>query len=317
METPPASERPLYSMADLRNWSGVAGGLEPPIRLAVFGDPVAHSASPPMHNAALQTGGVSARYARIQVRPEELAEALRLTAAEKFIGINLTLPHKAAALPLLTGGVDAHALALGAVNTLRLESDGSWRGFNTDGPGFVRAVRAEFGLELPGAGVLILGAGGGAGRALAAECVLAGCRLVALVNRTQAKAQTLAVELGALARGHAAESRLPTVVEAVPWKPVALAAAVRKVDLVVNASSLGLQHSDPSPLTAAQLSSHPAVFDTVYRSDHTATALLSVAQQAGARSVGGLALLLQQGALSFEHWFGQPAPLEVMRAALL
>jgi shikimate dehydrogenase len=317
METLPASERPFYDMADLRNWSVAAGGLVPPIRLAVFGDPVAHSASPPMHNAALRACGLATRYTRIHVRPEELAEALQLAAAASFIGINLTLPHKAAVLPLLTGGVDAHASALGAVNTLRRQSDGSWRGFNTDGPGFVRAVRAEFGLELPGAGVLILGAAGGAGRALAAECVLAGCRLVALVNRTQAKAQVLARELGALARGHAGPSGLPTVVEAVPWMPVALAAAVRKIDLVVNASSLGLQHSDPSPLTAAQLSSHPAVFDTVYRADRTATALLAVAQQAGVRATGGLALLLEQGALSFEHWFGQPAPLEIMRAALL
>jgi shikimate dehydrogenase len=314
METPPATERPLYTVADLRDWPHAAGGLEPPIRLAVFGDPVAHSASPPMHNAALQAGGWPLRYARIQVRPEELAEALRLAAAENFIGLNLTLPHKAAVLPLLTA-VDAHAWALGAVNTLRLEADGSWRGFNTDGPGFIGAVRAEFGLELPGAGVLILGAGGGAGRALAAECVLAGCRLVALVNRTQAKAQALALELGALARGNASGQKVG--IEVVPWQPVALATAVRRVDLVVNASTLGLQHSDPSPLTVAQLSSQPAVFDTVYRADGTATALLSVARQAGVRTAGGLALLLQQGALSFEHWFGQPAPVEIMRAALL
>ena len=303
-------------MAELRNWAAVTAGLDHPIRLAVFGDPVAHSASPPMQNAALAACGLAARYARVQVRPEELAEALRLIAEAGLIGVNLTIPHKTAALPFLQS-VDAHAAALGAVNTVRVEADGTLRGFNTDGPGFVQAVRAEFGLELPGARVLILGAGGGAGRALAAECVLAGSRHVALVNRTHAKAQALAQELAALpSRGRGAAAGGEVVIEAVPWKPVALASAARRVDLIVNASSLGLQHSDPSPLTAAQLSSRPAVFDTVYRGDATPTALLAVAQQAGARTAGGHALLLHQGALAFEHWFGQPAPIEIMREAL-
>ena len=97
---------------------------------------------------------------------------------------------------------------------------------------------------------------------------------------------------------------------------MALASAARRAHLVVNASSLGLKHSDPSPLTVAQLSATPLVFDTVYHADGTPTALISIAQRAGARTAGGLALLLHQGALSFEHWFGQPAPLEIMRAAL-
>jgi shikimate dehydrogenase len=312
---PQSAIRQVYSVADLRDWAAATAGLETPVRLAVLGDPVAHSASPPMQNAALEALGIMARYARIHVRPEELPEALRLAANERFIGVNLTIPHKAAALPLL-GAVDAHAAILGALNTVRVEPDGTLRGFNTDGAGFVNAVRAEFGLELAGARVLILGAGGGAGRAFAAECVLAGCRLVGLVNRTQAKARTLAQELGALARGRGPVGGVDPVVEAIPWKPVALAAAVRRVDLVVNASSLGLQHSDPSPLTAAQLSSRPYVFDTVYRADQTPTALGAAAQQAGARHAGGLALLLHQGALSFEIWFGQPPPLEIMRAAL-
>jgi shikimate dehydrogenase len=315
MATPLSSDRHVYSIAELRNWAAVTAGLDQPIRLAVLGDPVAHSASPPMQNAALAAGGLAARYARLQVRPEELAEALRLIADARFIGVNLTIPHKTAALALLHH-VDAHAAALGAVNTVRVEADGTLRGFNTDGPGFVQAVRAEFGRELPGSRVLILGAAGGAGRALATECVLAGCRYVGLVNRTQAKAQILARELAAVARGRGPAAGGEVVIEAVPWKPVALASAARRVDLIVNASSLGLKHSDPSPLTAAQLSSQPDVFDTVYRGDDTPTALLAVAQQAGARTAGGLVMLLHQGALSFEHWFGQPAPIELMRAAL-
>ncbi len=311
MEADRPPDRLVYTVADLRLWSTGMEAAVPPVRLAVFGDPVAHSASPPMHNAALAAAGLRLQYARVHVPAADLAEALRLIAGAGFIGVNLTIPHKAAALPLLDS-VDPHAAALGAVNTVRVEAGGVLRGFNTDGPGFVRAVRAEFGLELAGAGVLILGAGGGAGRALAAECVLAGCRQVALVNRTHAKALTLARELAALTRGKAAS----TLVEAVPWKPVALAAAARRVDLIVNASALGLKHSDPSPLTATQLTAKPCVFDTVYRADGSPTALLAASQQAGARTAGGLALLLHQGALSFEHWFDRPAPLEIMRQAL-
>ena len=162
METPNTPARPVYSVADLRDWAAATSGLEQPIRLAIFGDPVAHSASPPMQNAALAARGVPVRYARLRVLAAELAEALQLIASQGFIGVNLTLPHKTTVLPLLHS-IDAHAAALGAVNTVRVEADGTLRGFNTDGPGFVNAVRAEFGLELPGARVLILGAAGGAG----------------------------------------------------------------------------------------------------------------------------------------------------------
>lgn len=308
-----APARHTYTVADLRDWPAATAGLNPPIRLAVFGDPVAHSASPALHQAALAARGLAIGYARIQVAPGELAEALGLVAAAGFIGVNLTIPHKTAAIPLLHR-VDAHAAALGAVNTVCVEAGGALSGFNTDGPGFVQAVRDELARDLAGLRVLILGAGGGAGRALATQCVLAGCPRVALVNRTHARAQALAEELAALAsrRGDGT-----AVIEAVPWKPVALAAAARQVDLIVNASALGLKHSDPSPLTVAQLAARPFVFDTVYRGDHTATALIATARQAGARTASGLSLLLHQGVLSFEHWFGQPAPLEIMRAALL
>ena len=309
-------DRRVYSVADLRDWASATAGSEPPIRIAVFGDPVAHSASPPMQNAALEASGLAVRCARVHVTPQELPEALDLIIRKRFVGVNLTIPHKRSALPLLHG-VDAHAAALGAVNTVRVESDGTLRGFNTDGPGFVNAVRGEFGVELVDLRVLILGAAGGAGRALATECVLAGCRHLAVVNRTHAKAASLAKELEALIPGQASRPGAGTTVEAVAWKPVALAAAARRVDLIVNASSLGLQHSDPSPLTAAQLGGQLMVFDTVYRADRTQTALENTARQAGARTAGGLALLLHQGALSFEHWFSRPAPLEIMRAALL
>ena len=186
----------VYTLADLRDWPEATAGLQPPLRLAVFGDPVAHSASPPMQNAALAAAGIAARYTRIHVRPDELPEALRLVVERGFIGVNLTIPHKAAARPLLAA-VDDHATTLGVVNTVRITADGKLHGSNTDGPGFVRAVRAEFGVGLAGSHPLILGAGGGTGRALAMQCVMAGCTGLVLVNRTVQKAQALADELRA------------------------------------------------------------------------------------------------------------------------
>ena len=301
--------REVYTVADLRDWATATAGIHPPLRLAVFGDPVAHSASPQMHDAALAAEGIDARYARIHVRPEELAAALRLLATQGIIGVNLTIPHKAAALRELDL-VDDHAASLGVVNTVRVAADGSLHGSNTDGPGFVRAVQAEFGLRLEGQRVLILGAGGGAGRALAVQCVLEGCASLVLVNRTAVKAQALAAELPERFAG--ARCQLSVA----PWDCADWRATLDRVDLVVNASSLGLKSDDASPLPAGAMSARLRVFDTVYRRDGGLTPLLAAARQAGARMTGGLTLLLHQGALSFERWFDRPAPLEIMRMAL-
>lgn len=298
----PTPERAVYALADLQDWPAVTAGLELPLRLAVCGDPVAHSASPPMHNAALAAAGLPMRYTRLHLRPDELGPALRLLAPQGFLGVNLTLPHKAAALALLDD-IDPAAEDMGAVNTIVVDPGGSGRlrGFNTDGPGMARAVREAFGVELGSLRVLLLGAGGGAGRALAAQCTRDGCPALLLANRTLPKAQALA-------------QRLPRA-EAVIWEPAALATAAARVDLVINASSVGLKDADASPLPASCLAGR-LVFDTVYRASGAPTPLLSAANEADARAVGGRALLLHQGALAFERWFNQPAPLEPMRRAL-
>ena len=296
--------RTVFTLADLRDWPAATAGFRGPFRLAVLGDPVAHSASPPMQNAALAACGLDARYTRLHILPAELPEALRLLAPAGFLGVNLTLPHKTAVLPLLDS-LDPHAADLGAVNTVRVERDGTLRGFNTDGPGFSRAVQAAFNLPLRGTRVLILGAGGGAGRALAAQCAAEGCARLVLVNRTFEKARLLADIL-----------RPRIIAEAIPWETPTLSPALRDIDLVVNTTSLGLRADDPSPLPADLLSPHHRVFDTVYQAGNLPTPLLAAASTASAPSVGGFALLLHQGALAFEHWFGQPAPIEEMRRAL-
>ncbi|HMJ05987.1 MAG TPA: saccharopine dehydrogenase NADP-binding domain-containing protein, partial [Chthoniobacterales bacterium] len=187
-------------------------------------------------------------------------------------------------------------------------------GSNTDGPGFARAIRSEFSVDLRDLRVLLLGAGGGAGRAIAWQCAREGCERLVLVNRTLEKAEELAAELKSAfidARVSAPVARL----EVIPLEERALRFQIANVDLVVNASSLGLRRSDPPPLPASVLAPHLMVYDLVYAS--TRTALLAAAADAGARGTNGLSMLLQQGALSFEEWFDREAPIEAMRLALL
>jgi shikimate dehydrogenase len=266
-----------------------------PLRLGVFGDPVAHSLSPQMQNAALRACGLPMEFARFRIAPNELPDALQLVRALGFIGLNLTVPHKIAALPLVDE-IDAAAQTLGALNALRFDR-GRLIGFNTDGPGFVRAIRESLGVDLRALRVLVLGAGGGAGRAIAAQCVLENCPRLTLVNRTFAKAEILARELGG------------NQIVALPWETESLGTALAESDLVVNATPLGLDQNDESPIPRALLEPRLLVYDLVCQP----TALLAAA---GARAANGLTMLLHQGALGFERWFNRPAPLEAMRLAL-
>jgi shikimate dehydrogenase len=302
----------VYTLDDLRDWPFATADAPLPIRLAVVGNPVAHSRSPGMHNAALEKLGIPARYTRLLVRPEELHEMLRMLPQAGFIGLNVTLPHKTALLPLLTK-VDAAARKIGAINTVVVGENGTLHGFNTDGPGFVRAVRADFGVDVRDLRVMVLGAGGGAGRAISVQCALEGCERLVLVNRTGEKAQTLASELQPII----ASSRLlgPMArLEACAWQETALRRQLDNIDLIVNASSVGLKFGDPSPLAAPLLRPSHLIYDTIYTTAQTP--FMRAAAEAGARAVNGLSMLLHQGALSFEIWFQQSAPLDAMRAAL-
>jgi shikimate dehydrogenase len=186
-------------------------------------------------------------------------------------------------------------------------------GLNTDGPGFSRAIREEFSVDLRDLRVLLLGAGGGAGRAVALQCASEHCERLVLVNRTFEKAKDLADELRPLfqkARVFGPVARL----EAIDWNDAALRFQIANTDLVVNATALGLKHFDESVLPASLLAPHLLVYDTIY--EPARTRLLAAAADAGARGADGLSMLLHQGALSFEHWFDREAPLGVMRAAL-
>ena len=295
----------FLSFDDLMHWSAVSGRFTPPARLAVIGDPIAHSRSPQMHNPALRACGIDAQYIRVQVPVGRVGEAFQQFVKCGFLGVNITIPHKFEALAVVDE-LDELAAALGAVNTLAIR-DGKLHGYNSDGPGFIRSVREAFGAELQDLRVLILGAGGGAGRAVAAQSALKRCRKLILVNRSIEKAETVAGEIRAV-------GRCPDV-SVLNWTDEDVAKAASNVDLIVNATSLGMKASDAKLLPAGVLEARHLVFDMVYRADGS-TPLLADAKLAGAKTVDGLTLLLHQGAISFEHWFDQPAPLDVMRAGL-
>ena len=179
----------VYALADLKNWKAKG---KTPIGLGVVGDPVAHSLSPQMQNAALENCGLPMRFARFQIGADELQEALKLLPKLNFIGVNLTVPHKVAALNLVDEA-DETVRQIGAVNTIKIEN-GKLHGFNTDGKGFSRAIREEFSVDLRDLRVLLLGAGGAA-RAIAWECARENCERLVIANRDLEKAKLLAGEL--------------------------------------------------------------------------------------------------------------------------
>ena len=309
MEAKTTTDR--YTLADLEKWPEVACEIDPPIRLGVFGDPVAHSLSPQMQNAALRACEIDMQYARFHIRPNELRSALRFLRELDFVGINLTVPHKLAGLTQIDVA-DESASRCGAVNTVRLQ-DKKLIGSNTDAEGFSRAVRNEFSIDLRDLRVMIIGAGGGTGRAIASQCALENCERLVLVNRTPEKASAIVDRLRPF---FAAPRVLGPVarIEAAPWDETAVRAQLADIDLIVNATPLGMNPSDPALIPVRLLAPHHIVFDCVYRPSKTA--LLRAADEAGARGANGLSMLLHQGALSFSMWFNRDAPIDAMRTAL-
>src|SRR5438552_11350689 len=300
-----------YTLADLEKWRETTRDIDPPIRLGVLGDPVAHSLSPEMQNAALRACEIDAQYTRFHIRANELRSALRFLRDLDFVGVNLTVPHKIAAFAQIDQAYESASQA-GAVNTILLR-DKKLIGFNTDGEGFLRSIRSEFSVDVRDLRVMILGAGGGTGHAIAWQCALENCERLVLVNRTYEKAQALAEQLrpffvGPRVLGPAGR------LEAVAWDEAALRAQLGDVDLLVNATPLGMNPSDPSPIPTRLLAPHHMVFDAVYGPSRTS--FLRAADQAGARGVNGLSMLLHQGALSFSIWFDREAPIDAMRTAL-
>lgn len=301
----------VFTADDLIGGGEVFFDLRPPARLGVFGDPIAHSKSPIFHNAALRAEGIDASYVRIHVPAEKAPAAFRALPRAGFLGVNVTIPHKATALAAVDEA-DEYARRSGSVNTVVVEGD-RLLGFNTDGPGLVRAIREEFSVDLHDLRVVLLGAGGGAGRAIAVQCAMESCERLVLVNRTLEKAEALASELASSFRTDRLVGPIERI-QAIPFEESALRLQLAHADLVINATSVGMRRTDPPLIPPSLITPNLMFYDTVYANGKSR--LLEDASAAGARCANGLAMLLHQGALSFEIWFNRPAPLEVMRRAL-
>lgn len=294
----------VYTVDDLASRELLDAGCDKPARLAVIGCPIAHSASPRMHQAALDAYGIDCRYIRLEVPAGMVEHSFARMRALDFIGANVTVPHKFDALACCDV-LDPLAQALGAVNTVRFGGNET-TGFNTDGPGFVAAVENAFGVKLADLKVLIVGAGGGAGQAIATQCVLTGVRHLVLANRTVEKIAVLGQRLRSLVDG--------TRIDLVGLGDARLVELSHECDLIVNTSSLGLQPDDPCILPESCLQARHLVYDTIYKP--AVTPLMALATAKGCRTSNGLSMLLRQGAMAFQHWFPNTDPLGSMEKAL-
>ena len=268
--------------------------------LALIGDPVGHSLSPAMHNAAFAADGLDFVYVALNVTSDDLPAAVRGAAALGLRGFNVTMPHKRAMVPLVDE-LDEGARISGAVNTVVIEGQ-TLRGFNTDGPGTVEACR-EAGIGLEGQVVVLLGAGGAAASVAAAFCD-AGIEELRIVNRNPEHAATLADKLR--------EAGKSVEIEVHPTG--ALDGAVR-APIIVNTTPLGMSDGDPLPLPPKYLDGGAAVVDAVYRPG-AETALVRMAREHGANVVTGQRMLLYQGVLAQRLWTGRQPNVEAMDGAL-
>jgi shikimate dehydrogenase len=268
----------------------------------VIGDPVTHSRSPALHNAAFAALGIHAQYQLWPTPASELAARVESLRAPHILGANVTLPHKIAVLPLLDR-LDPVAELIGAANTIIREPDGSLTGANTDAPAFLASLREQGSYDPAGQTIVILGASGAARAAAMALAGTAVARL-AVANRTLDRAEELLGDLLAVADAD------PLLFALTP-DDADLPELLAEASLIVNATSIGW-HGDQSPLPAELIPTGALVFDMVYRP----TQLLRDAAARGARTLDGADMLVRQAALAFERWTGHDAPLDIMRAAL-
>ena len=269
--------------------------------VALLGDPVGHSRSPQMHNAAFAVLGLDYCYVPFCVRPSALRLAIRGLVALGVAGANVTIPHKERVIPYLDE-LSTEARLIGAVNTIH-QREGHLVGHNTDARGFLRAFQEDTDVSIRGGRFLVLGAGGAA-RAVMVALALGGARAVTIANRSVPTARHLA-------------GRLRRLFSSLDWSIVTSTSGLPPSRLfrgVIQATPVGMRVNDPSPLPVEWLNPSLAVYDLVYPGP---TALLRAAEEVGARHAGGLGMLVHQGALAFSIWTGRRAPIDVMRRALL
>lgn len=263
-------------------------------RFAVLGHPINHSFSPVMHMASFRSIGFDGEYTRLDVPPEMLGDALKALSAEGFSGVNLTIPHKQLALPMMDA-LTPEAQRLGAVNTVRFEEGGKLSGHNTDGPGFLAAAKATLGFDPAGRRVAVVGCGG-AGRAVAITLAHAGAQ-VGLLDIDRDRAEALAEEIRASGREAAVIDR----------------AQIRDADLIAQCSPSGLAIFPEPAVRADEMRPGQCLYDIVIPPGDPVTPTMKEARTLGIPCANGVRMLVEQGALSFTYWTG----IEADRAAML
>lgn len=275
--------------------------------VGIFGDPVVHTLSPAMHNAAFESLGLDMVYIPFHVRSEPLnalEKALAGVRALDLRGLNITIPHKERALGLVDE-LDDNAREIGAINTV-VNRDGRLFGYNTDGAGYLLSLKDEAGFTPAGKNIVIIGAGG-ASRSILYSILASGPASVILTNRTFDRAEALVNEF--------APKFIGVKFYAVPFEPDALEAHFKDADLVVNTTSIGMMGRGELDIPLGALPRRAIVSDIVYKP--LETGLLKKAGTLGLKTHGGLGMLVRQGAIGFELWTGRVAPIGVMQKAAM
>jgi len=273
--------------------------------VGVIGYPLKHSLSPAFQQAALDHLGLDIRYEAWETPPDRLAARVERLRAPDHLGANVTIPHKEAVIPLLDE-MDELARRTGAVNTI-VNRQGRLHGYNTDVGGFLRALRQDAAFDPAGRRVLVAGAGG-AGRAVAVGLIETGASSITFIDLVSSRATRLVEDLRPIAGG--------TQLNALPATRVSWETAAAACQLLINCTPVGLAgtpEEKESPVPTDVIPESALVFDLVYRPQETV--LMAAARRRGARVLGGLHMLVYQGAASFQMWTGCEAPVDVMFAA--
>ncbi len=271
--------------------------------VGIIGDPIEHSRSPQMHNAAFAKAGLNYVYVPFHVHPDDLAHAITGFKALNVVGINVTLPHKQAVIPYLTS-ISREAELIGAVNTLTFVDD-EIHGDNTDAPGVLKALEEDGNMSVPvGKEVVVLGAGGSA-RAVVVALALAGVASVTIANRTVERAVSLAEEM---------QEKTDITMHGMGLADARLPDAVSRCMLLINTSTASMDPTQPLLVSADWLQPNTIVYDIVYTPP--VTPLMKAAAERGCPTLGGIGMLVHQGAIAFERWTGVTPCTDTMHRAL-
>ena len=269
--------------------------------VGVFGDPIDENPTVVLEQAAFRACQLNYRYLNILVKPEDLEQAILGMKAMNMKGINLTIPHKCAVLPYLDG-ISKEASIIGAVNTIVVK-DNKLFGENTDGKGFLISLR-ENNVAIQGQRIMVLGAGGAA-RAIAVELALAGAGKITIVNRNKHRGEELT---------NLIQEKTSCQAEFVPWdKTISIP---EETNILVNATSIGLFPNVEQKPDIEESSLHPSLVVCDVIPNHPRTKLLQMAGHKGAKTIDGLGMLVNQGAINFQLWTGKTAPVEIMKQAI-